>query len=305
MKRLSPLAVSVLLCIPFGVLVAQQEPPPKSSSESQPRAWPDPYAGRKKVLIVGDLRTGNQIAHDAVSHAMATLERLGREDSAYVAFLRTDTDLVTKSEVWGRGDYARGGPKQARGRNLEYFDCVVFYTNGETEMTAEQTRDLLSFVHDDGKGFVGVHTASATAYSWPEYAELLGARFDNHPWNVVDASIIVERPEFPATAHLPMRFRLRDEMYQFAEPYSRAKVDVLARLDASSLDLSNKNVHRVDHDFPIAWVKNYGRGRVFYSALGHTDESWDDPRVQRMYVTAIKWAARSLDAPVEPHPPRP
>jgi len=52
-------------------------------------------------------------------------------------------------------------------------------------------------------------------------------------------------------------------------------------------------------------VKNYGRGRVFYSALGHTDESWDDPRVQRMYVTAIKWAARSLDAPVEPHPPRP
>src|SRR5262245_2512933 len=111
-------------------------------------AQADPYAGRKKVLIVGDLRTGNQIAHDAVSHAMATLERLGREHDAYVAYLRTDTDLVTKSEVWGRGDYARGGAKQARGRNLDYFDAVVFYTNGETEMTSEQKRDLLSFVRD-------------------------------------------------------------------------------------------------------------------------------------------------------------
>jgi uncharacterized protein len=304
MKSSSPLVALVLLCFPVGLSFAQPAPSTVPSSGSPSRSWPDPYAGRKKVLIVGDLRTGNQIAHDAVSHAMATLERLGREDGAYVAFLRTDTDLITKSEVWGRGDYARGGSKQARGRNLEYFDVVVFYTNGETEMTPEQKRDLLSFVHDDGKGFVGIHTASATAYGWPEYAELVGARFDNHPWNVVEASVVVERPEFPAMAHLPMRFQLRDEMYQFAAPYSRSKVDVLARLDVASLDLSNKNVHRSDHDFPIAWVKTYGRGRVFYSALGHTDESWDDPRVQRMYVAAIRWAARSLDAPVVPHPQR-
>src|SRR5690242_14304631 len=89
--------------------------------------WPDPYAGHKKILIVGDLHTGNQIAHDAVSHAMGTLEHLGRESGAYVAYLRTDTEWVTKGEVWGTGDYAKGGSKQAPGRNLNYFDALVFY----------------------------------------------------------------------------------------------------------------------------------------------------------------------------------
>jgi type 1 glutamine amidotransferase len=264
--------------------------------------WPDPYAGKKKVLIVGDLHTGNQIAHDAVSHAMATLERVGRETGTYIAFLRTDTQLVTKAEVWGSGDYAKGGSKQAPGRNLDDFDAVVFYTNGETEMTPQQKHDLLSFIHDDGKGFVAVHSATASFYSWPEYGDMIGGYFDNHPWSVFDAPIVVERPDFPAMKGWPHELTLRDEMYQYRAPYSRDKVDVLASLDASKLDLSNKNVKRTDRDFPIAWVKSYGKGRVFSSTLGHSDQVWDDPRVQRMYLEAIKWVLRLTDAPVQPHP---
>ena len=89
----------------------------------------DPYAGQKKVLVIGDVHTGAQLAHDAISHALATLEHLGRQSGAYVAFIRTDTQLLTKGEVFGTGDYAKGGSKQSRGRNLDYFDAVVFYTN--------------------------------------------------------------------------------------------------------------------------------------------------------------------------------
>jgi type 1 glutamine amidotransferase len=233
--------------------------------------FPDPYAGKKKVLIIGDIHTGAQIAHDGVSHAMATLEHLGRESGAYVAFIRTDTQLLTKAEVFGSGDYARGGSKQARGRNLDYFDALVFYTNGSPPMTDEQKRDVLSFVRDDGKGFVAVHTATATFYDWPEYGVMVGGYFDNHPWNVFEAPVVVERPDFPGWKSLPHEFTTRDEMYQYKAPYSRDQVDVLASLDASKLDLTNKNVHRTDHDFPIAWVKNYGKGRVFSSTLGHTD----------------------------------
>jgi uncharacterized protein len=267
--------------------------------------WPDPYSGHKKILIVGDLHTGNQIAHDSVSHAMATLEHLGRESGAYIAFLRTDTEWVTKGEVWGTGDYAKGGPKQAPGRNLDYFDAAVFYTNGETDMTPAQKKDLLAFVHDDGKGFVAVHTATASFYSWPEYGELVGGYFDNHPWNVFDAPVIVERPEFPAMKGWPRELTLRDEMYQYRTPYSRSSVDVLARLDERKLDLTNKNVKRTDHDFPVAWVKYYGKGRVFSSTLGHSDQAWDDSRVQSMYLEGIKWVLRMNDAPVQPHPMTP
>ncbi len=262
-------------------------------------SFPDPYAGKKKILIIGDIHTGAQIAHDGVSHALATLEHLGRESGAYVAFIRTDTQLLTKDEVFGAGDYAKGGPKQARGRNLDYFDAVVFYTNGSPPMSDKQKQDLLSFVHDDGKGFVAVHTATATFYEWPEYGEMVGGYLDNHPWMVFEAPIVVERPDFPGWRGLPHELTMRDEMYQYKAPYCRDKVDVLA---SSKLDLTNQNVHRSDHDFPVAWVKNYGKGRVFSSTLGHTDASWDDSRVQGIYLEGIKWVLRLSDAEVRPHP---
>jgi type 1 glutamine amidotransferase len=273
-----------------------------NNAAAQEFRFPDPYPGQKKVLVVADLHTGNQIAHDAVSHAIATLERLGRESGAYVAYLRTDTLLVTKGEVWGTGNYAKGGPSQARGHNLDYFDAVVFYTNGETEMTAQQKDDLLAFVRDDGKGFVAVHTATASFYNWPEYGELVGGYFDNHPWNVFDAPVVVERPDFPAMQHLPRELVLRDEMYQYRAPYSRQVVDVLARLDERKLELANPNVKRTDRDFPVAWIKTYGNGRVFSSTLGLSDAAWDDARVQTIYLEGIKWVLRLTDASVNPHP---
>jgi len=262
---------------------------------------PDPYAGRRRLLVIADLSTGNQIAHLATSHAIATIERMGRESGAYVAILRTDTNLVTKGEVWGTGEYAAGGPRQARMHNLDYFDAVLFYTNGETRLTDTQKHDLLDFVGQDGKGFVGVHTAAITAASWPEYAEMLGGFFDNHPWNVANARIVVERPDSPIMRGFTTGMELVDEHYQLLpQPYDRAKVDVLARLDPASLDLTDPDVHRADADFPVAWIKPYGNGRVFYSYLGHTDAAWDDPRVQAMYLEGIRWAIAGGETP-RPH----
>jgi type 1 glutamine amidotransferase len=274
-------------------------PPPGARP---PEGYGDAHPGWKKVLIVGDLHTGNQTAHDSVSHAMAVLERLGRESGAYIAFLRTDTELVSKADVWGTGDYAKGGPRQARGHNLNYFDAVVFYTNGDTDMSEQQKQDLLSFVRDDGKGFVAVHTATATMANWPAYGEMVGGYFDDHPWNIVAVPLIIERPDFPGFRNLPKAPVFTDEMYQYKAPYSRDKIDVLARLDTSQLDLTNKRVHRTDGDFPVAWIKSYGKGRVFCSTFGHSDQSWDDPRVQKLYLEAIKWAVGLTDYPVQPHP---
>lgn len=72
--------------------------------------------------------------------------------------------------------------------------------------------------------------------------------------------------------------------------FSRDKLHVLMSLDASRLDLANPKVHRTDYDFAVTWAKMYGKGRVYYSTLGHPEENWDDPRLQQMYVEAIKWA---------------
>ena len=268
---------------------AQVAQPP--AERRPPQGYEDVYAGRKRLLVIADISTGNQTAHTALSHAAAVIEQIGRQSGAYVTFIRTDTDLITKGEVWGKGDYAKGGRKQSRGRNLDYYDAVLFYTNGETGMSPQQKQDLLDFIARDGKGFIGVHTATATGYSWPAYGEMIGAYFDNHPWMIANAKIIVERPGFPAMKAFRTGMSVRDEHYVMtATPYARDKLDVLARLDPSSLDMANPNLHRTDKDFPIAWIKSYGKGRVFYSGLGHTDASWDDPRVRTMYLEGIKWA---------------
>ncbi|HWU03454.1 MAG TPA: ThuA domain-containing protein [Novosphingobium sp.] len=280
-------------------LCGQAAPQP---SRTPPPGYEDVYAHQKRLLVIADLSTGNQSAHMAVSHAISVIEQIGRQSGAYVTFIRTDTDWITKGETWGKGPYAKGGPKQARGKNLDYFDAVLFYTNGDTNLTDAQKQDLLDYVSKDGKGFIGVHTATATATNWPAYGEMLGGVFDNHPWMIANAKIIVERPDFPAMKALRTGMTLRDEHYQMlATPYARDKVDVLARIDTASVDMKAPMVHRKDGDFPIAWIKPYGQGRVFYSGLGHTDASWDDPRLRTMWLEAVKWAMGGGQAP-RPHP---
>ena len=99
----------------------------------------------------------------------------------------------------------------------------------------------------------------------------------------------------------PARFTIRDEIYQHKD-FSRRKVHVLARLDGTKLDYTKPNIHRADHDFPVAWSKMYGKGRVFYATFGHAEETWDDPPVQKMYLEALKWALRMEGEDVKPGP---
>jgi hypothetical protein len=84
--------------------------------------------------------------------------------------------------------------------------------------------------------------------------------------------------------------------------YSREKLRVLMRLDPSKLDLTNKNVHRKDGDFAVTWAKSYGKGRVFYSTLGHPVENWDRADMQKMFFEGIRWALGLVDADITPRP---
>jgi len=240
----------------------------------------------KHLLIIAEEKG---YRHEAVSHAIATIERLGRETSLWTTTIRTDTGALTKQKL------------EYNAKNLSDFDAVLFYTGGDLEMNPEQKAALLSFVHEDGKGFVGVHSATITFTSWPEYGEMIGGYFDEHPWGTFDAPILVEDPNFPGMQQWSKSFVLKDEIYQMKD-YSRDKVRVLMRLDASKLDLRNPRVHRKDLDFAVTWAKMYGKGRVYYSALGHVEQNWDDPRIQKMYVEAIKWAMGLISADVTSRP---
>jgi len=239
---------------------------------------------KKRLLIIGEEKG---YRHEAVSHAMATIERLGRESGLWTTTIRSDTEALTKKKL------------EYNAQNLNDFDAVMFYTGGELEMDTEQKSALLSFVHDDGKGFVGVHSATITFTGWPEYGEMIGGYFDEHPWGTFDAPIVVEDPAFPGMQQWPKSFVWKDEIYQLKN-FSREKVRVLMRLDSSKLDLNNPRVHRQDRDFAVTWAKTYGKGRVFYSTLGHVEQNWDDRHMQKMYVEAIKWATGITQADATP-----
>jgi type 1 glutamine amidotransferase len=244
---------------------------------------------KKHLLVIGEEKG---YRHGAVSHAMATIERLGKQTGLWDTTLRTDTEGLTKKKL------------EYNAKNLSDFDAVLFYTGGDLEMDAQQKADLISFVHDDGKGFVGVHSAAITFLDWPEYGDMIGGYYDEHPWLTFDAPIIVEDSSFPGMQQWPHAFVLRDEIYQMRN-YSRDKVRVLMRLDVRKLDRKNKNVHRTDDDFAVTWAKMYGKGRVYYTTLGHVEENWDRPEFQQMMTEAIKWATglENADVTSRPLPP--
>ncbi len=243
----------------------------------------------KHVLVIGQTKG---FEHDSVSPAMAAIYNMGKESGLWDTMIRTDTELLTKKDL------------KNNAKNLNYFDLIVFAsTTGELDMDASQKADMMSFIKEDGKGFVGIHAALDTNYTWPEYGEMIGGWFDQHPWMTFNAPIINEDPDFPAVRHFPHEFVKYDEIYQ-PKDWSRSNVNVLLSLDPNRLDYDPKNprIHRADHDFAVAWSKMYGNGRVFYSTLGHTEEAWEDPDIRKMYFEAIKWALGMTDGSTASHP---
>jgi type 1 glutamine amidotransferase len=241
---------------------------------------------KRNLLFIGQSK-GYQ--HDSISTAMVTLYNLGRNSGIWDTQLRTDCTAITKK------------PLRYGARNLTAFDAIVFFTDGDLDMDDSQRADLLSFVRDDGKGFIGIHSAAITFVSWPDYGRMLGGYFDGHPWGEFDAPLLVEDPRFPGLGHLPGAFTLKDEIYQI-RAFSRDRVRVLMRLDPDKLDLSRKGVHREDGDFAVIWARDYGKGRVLYNGLGHSREVWDRPEIQRMWLEMVKWAMGNVPGDATPRP---
>jgi type 1 glutamine amidotransferase len=242
---------------------------------------------RKRVLAWADTRNG-VAQHDSVGHALSTIERLGYESGMWDTYIRTDSNIISKTPKRTDGTAASGGP------SLNNVDAIFYMGHREVPLDAAQKEELLQFVKD-GHGFVAAHVGLTSFESWPEFLDLIGARFDGHP--ITGAGVVInENPNFPATKHFPASFSFNDEFYQPSQ-YSRDKIDVLLRLDVKPGD---SRAH-ADGDYPLAWAKMYGKGRVFFGSFAHASATWDIRDVQQMYFEAMRWALGLTDADVAPH----
>ena len=212
------------------------------------------------ILALGDVSTSDR-QHDSVSHALATIEGLGLRAGLFSTMIRTDTQLVTKGAI------AAATGTLTYFKNLDDFDTVVLFVEGNPPLTAQQRSDLLSFVRS-GKGLVAIHTTVAAFDDWPEFRDMLGIR-GGYPGPI-------EGPEEEVNSigrsrFFPSPFRVRDRVV--AVPI-KSGVHVLAASRAT----------------PVVWTTSHGKGRVFVSQLGHDDRAWDRDDLQHMIFEAIRWA---------------
>ena len=208
--------------------------------------------------------------HDVIPLSTAILTQLGTASGGFEVIATEDlTEFSTQ--------------------NLERYAAVMFYTSGEIPMSGVQKTALLDFVRA-GRGFLGIHSATDTFYTWPDYLDLIGGYFNGHPWHQV-VTIEVADATDPLVAFLGNSFQLNDEIYQISD-FDYRGLRVLLRLDQSSVDLSKTGVHQRFYGWPLAWKRFFGEGRVFYSALGHEASVWQDLRYQRILMNAILWSMR-------------
>jgi type 1 glutamine amidotransferase len=165
--------------------------------------------------------------------------------------------------------------------NLKKYDVVIFLNTTGNVLNDEQQKAFQQYIQAGG-GFVGVHAATDTEFDWPWYGNLVGAYFVNHP-KIQDATLIISDSTHPATKHLPKQWKRKDEWYNFKS--IAGDLQVLITIDESSY---NGGTNGAGH--PMAWYHNYDGGRAFYTALGHTDESYSDPLFLQHLWGGIQYA---------------
>jgi type 1 glutamine amidotransferase len=266
-------------------------------------------APKKKLLLVTD--SGGFI-HDSVGLAEDILKEVcakhnievtcyrytrNPEDKAFAAYaksFRERTGKPVEKEHCGR----------VNAETLKKFDAVLFFTTGNP-LTKEETKDLVEWVKAGG-AFSGTHCATDTLYGEPTYGELVGAYFVNHPWHQ-KIKLKVEDPNHAAGKAFKQGDEITDEIYQFRDsPYSREKLHIILSVDNSSIQTSIKNkdgvdqIKRADKDFAIAWCHEVGKGRSFYTSLGHRKEVWKDERFQDHLINGIKWTLKLAEGDATP-----
>ncbi len=255
-----------------------------------------PSKKRKLLVVTLNVRDGKVMrrGHPSIPLGNYAIKLLGERTGAYETVFCNDT-LVFQP------DY------------LAQFDALCFNnTVGVLFNDPMMRRGLLEYVYS-GKGFIGFHAAGATFVQFPVYdqfppfGEMLGG-YENggHPWGPRDTiAIKIDDPENPVNRAFSGRgFEISDEVFQFKDFYSRDKLRILISIDADKTDVGpNRRIlaeRRKDLDFGMSWIKNYGRGRVFYTSFGHNNHIfWNDMLLEH-FLDGIQFALGDLTAPTTP-----
>lgn len=178
--------------------------------------------------------------------------------------------------------------------DLNQYDLIVFYTSGDP-LSAEGKKKLLDAVHA-GKGFVGIHatTDSFRTKGVDPFIAMIGGEFLTHA-SQQPAMMKVVDPKFPGMAGLGDGFEMTEEWYAFCKFASDLHVILLQETSG----MHDKPYERPA--YPATWARMHGKGRVFYTSMGHREDVWTNPTFQQVLLGGVSWALGNVDADVTPN----
>jgi type 1 glutamine amidotransferase len=231
-------------------------------------AGPASSRDKPRVLVYSG-STGYR--HLSIPASVTALKALG-EKAGYVVDATEDPEIFTVEK-------------------LKPYKVLVLVSNStdpkkpESEWFVGDKRAALQGFLKDGKGVVGLHAASDSHYHWDWYGQMIGGYFERHPKGTPKGTMTVVDAKHPATAKLPRSIERNDEWYYYKD--FDPTVRVLVTIDPKTIGDGEADVN----PNPLVWCHNFGGGRVFYSAIGHTDESWSEPYMTTLLTGALAWAA--------------
>lgn len=234
----------------------------------------DMKPARPKRVLVVSVTAG--FKHSAIPIGERILAELAQKSGAFsidfvrgpeLAQLGTTGGEAAQISAQAMTNTLKAALEKLNPENLKRYDAVIF-NNTTGELPLPDKAAFLQWIAD-GHGFVGIHAATDTFRGHKpldQYIQMVGAEFASHGPQV-EVEIINHDPNHPACRHLPKSFRVFDEIYLF-NGFERDKVHCLLGLD------KHPNTKQAGY-YPIAWCKRYGKGRVFYTSLGHREDIWD------------------------------
>jgi hypothetical protein len=236
----------------------------------------------------GSVRLGER-EHASIPYGNYAIDQLGKRTAAYETVFNNDIAMFKPGVI-------------------DQFDAIVFInTVGVLFDDKELRASLLDFIAG-GKGFVGLHAAAATFVEYPVYDQfpafgqmLGGTENGGHPWKPTETFIVkVDDPKSPLAAMFKGQgLEISDEVYQFQEPDLRERLHVLLSIDTEKSDTANRRflpIRKEDKDFPVSWIKPHGKGRVFYTTLGHNPHIFWHPVILQHFLAGIQYALGDLAA---------
>jgi type 1 glutamine amidotransferase len=242
---------------------------------------------KPRRLLVFDLNV-NYGGHASIPYANLAMQLMGEKTGSFAATVSSD-------------------PAMLEAASLRQFDAVYLNNTVGDIFAAPALRDAFAAFVANGGGLVGNHGASVASPAWSEFGEILGARGASHREPNEKALINVEDPAHPITRAFGGKpFEFVDEFYRLAAPYSRDKVRVLLSIDPIATDMMQGRCFgqclRDDNDYPVAWIRQHGKGRVFYTSVGHSPPVFWDPRMLDMFLAGVQYALGDLQVDASPLP---